>query len=267
MKKAAHTVIRYPRSRLATLDLGRIALGKHHICGLLEVDVTKARQEVRRLRTEGKKVSFLAWMIKAIGCSLSNNRQAHAIAARRRRLVLFDDVDVALPVEREVEGSRVPLALLIKKTNEKSVEDIDAELERAIRKPISTERDYMLHGHALSRLALTIYYSLPRAIRVALFRLVLFRNPFVTKEMLGTVIVTTVGTAGRLPGWIIPKAMHNLCIALGSIVKKPWVVRNEIAIRDILHMTVVLDHDVIDGIPARRFVDDLVNRIEKGRLE
>jgi hypothetical protein len=157
MKKAAHTVIRYPRSRLATLDLGRIALGKHHICGLLEVDVTKARQEVRRLRTEGKKVSFLAWMIKAIGCSLSNNRQAHAIAARRRRLVLFDDVDVALPVEREVEGSRVP----------------------------------------------TIYYSLPRAIRVALFRLVLFRNPFVTKEMMGTVMVTTVGTAGRPSCWIM----------------------------------------------------------------
>jgi pyruvate/2-oxoglutarate dehydrogenase complex dihydrolipoamide acyltransferase (E2) component len=58
--------------------------------------------------------------------------------------------------------------------------------------------------------------------------------------------------------------MHNLCFALGSIVKKPWVVENEIEIRDILHMTVLFDHDVVDGAPATRFIMRLVDRIQKG---
>jgi len=33
--------------------------------------------------------------------------------------------------------------------------------------------------------------------------------------------------------------------------------------RDILHLTIVLDHDVIDGMPAFKFVSDLVERLER----
>jgi pyruvate/2-oxoglutarate dehydrogenase complex dihydrolipoamide acyltransferase (E2) component len=58
--------------------------------------------------------------------------------------------------------------------------------------------------------------------------------------------------------------MHNLCFALGSIVKKPRVVEHEIRIRDVLHLTILFDHDVVDGIPAARFAARLVKRIEEG---
>jgi pyruvate/2-oxoglutarate dehydrogenase complex dihydrolipoamide acyltransferase (E2) component len=34
--------------------------------------------------------------------------------------------------------------------------------------------------------------------------------------------------------------------------------------RDILHLTVTIDHDVIDGMPAMRFVDDFVKKLESG---
>jgi pyruvate/2-oxoglutarate dehydrogenase complex dihydrolipoamide acyltransferase (E2) component len=33
-----------------------------------------------------------------------------------------------------------------------------------------------------------------------------------------------------------------------------------------MHLTVTFDHDAIDGVPARRFVQDLVTHIEKGIL-
>ena len=42
MKKAGHQVFRYPSSRIGTIDLGQVALRKHHIAALLEVDVTTA---------------------------------------------------------------------------------------------------------------------------------------------------------------------------------------------------------------------------------
>jgi pyruvate/2-oxoglutarate dehydrogenase complex dihydrolipoamide acyltransferase (E2) component len=60
--------------------------------------------------------------------------------------------------------------------------------------------------------------------------------------------------------------MHSIAISFGAITKKPWVVNGEVAIRDILHLTVTFDHDVIDGVPARRFVQDLITHIEKGIL-
>jgi pyruvate/2-oxoglutarate dehydrogenase complex dihydrolipoamide acyltransferase (E2) component len=82
---------------------------------------------------------------------------------------------------------------------------------------------------------------------------------------MGTAIITSSGMVGRFHGWIIPKSIHNLAFAIGSIVKKPWVVENEIQIRDILNLTILFDHDVVDGVPAARFTAQLVKNIEKSR--
>jgi len=60
--------------------------------------------------------------------------------------------------------------------------------------------------------------------------------------------------------------MHSLGVSLGSITKKPWVVEGEVRIREIMHLTVTFDHDVIDGMPAQRFTRDLVSHLEKGSL-
>ena len=80
---------------------------------------------------------------------------------------------------------------------------------------------------------------------------------------MGTAMVTSVGSVGRIPGWVIPKSMHDLCFALGSVIKKPWVVDDRIEIRDILHLTVLFNHDAVDGGPATRFIAQLVKHIER----
>jgi pyruvate/2-oxoglutarate dehydrogenase complex dihydrolipoamide acyltransferase (E2) component len=51
------------------------------------------------------------------------------------------------------------------------------------------------------------------------------------------------------------------CFALGPTAKKPGVVANRIEIRDILHLTVLVDQDVVDGAPAARFAAQLLARI------
>ncbi len=263
MTKTRHQVVRHPASRIGTLDVGRFALRKHHIAGLLEVDVTAAIADVRRRRAEGHAVSFFSWMVKAISTTIEENRYVHAVQGRKHRTVVFDDVDISVMVEKAVEGRRVPLPLLIRTTNEKSTEAIHKEIQRAQRQEVRDESDHVLAESAPSRLAMRLYYALPQGIRLFLLRRTL-RNPHRSKAMMGTAIVTSVGSAGHVPGWIVPRAMHNLCFALGSIVKKPWVVSNRIEIRDILHLTVLFDHDVVDGVPASRFVARLVGRIQAG---
>ena len=62
--------------------------------------------------------------------------------------------------------------------------------------------------------------------------------------------------------WGIPMANFTLTVTLGSIARKPGVVGDEILIREYLNMTVSIDHDIVDGAPAARFVQELREVIE-----
>ena len=62
-------------------------------------------------------------------------------------------------------------------------------------------------------------------------------------------------------GTAIPVTPHQMTLVLGGIERKPWVVGDEIKIHKIMWATLTMDHDVIDGGPATRFVADLRNRI------
>jgi pyruvate/2-oxoglutarate dehydrogenase complex dihydrolipoamide acyltransferase (E2) component len=69
---------------------------------------------------------------------------------------------------------------------------------------------------------------------------------------------------GKINGWFIHKSVHPVSLGVGSIIKKPVVIDNEVKIREILNMTILVDHDIIDGAPMVRFLDELSNRIETG---
>jgi pyruvate/2-oxoglutarate dehydrogenase complex dihydrolipoamide acyltransferase (E2) component len=67
---------------------------------------------------------------------------------------------------------------------------------------------------------------------------------------------------GKINGWFIPISVHPLTFGIGSVIQKAIVVNNEVVIRDILNVTVLLDHDVIDGGPMVRFINDLAKSVE-----
>jgi len=259
--------ITFPRSRLATLDVGKYGRNKHYMYGLLEVDVTVARQTSRQLRQTGQGVSFTAWMIKAIANSVARHKEVHAIAVGKRTMTVFDSVDIALPVERAVEQDRAPLPVLIKDADSRTVYDIHREIEAAREQDVDDEGKYILGRHSFSKLTMQLYYLLPQWLRLLTWK-VLFGDPMKAKRHTGTVMVTTVGSTGRTVGWILPtRSMHNLQISIGSITKKPKVVKGQVVARDTMHLTVGFNHDVVDGVPARQFMDDLVWHIEKGSFD
>ena len=266
MKGRNYEIVDLPASRLATIDLGRLFRNRHAMFGLLEVDVTLARQAARTLRSEGQPVSFTAWMIKAIGNAIARNRAVQSIAYGRSRNLIFDSVDIALPVEKIVNGKRVPIPLLIRDVETKTPQRIQEEIDDARQQPVGSEEDFILGTSSLPKFVLRIYYALPQWFRLLSMRWLL-GNPFRAKRHAGTAIVTTVNAVGRSAGWILPtRTMHNLSVAFGSMTRKPWVVGGEIQVREVLHLTVAFDHDVIDGMPAQRFTQDLVSHIEKGTL-
>jgi pyruvate/2-oxoglutarate dehydrogenase complex dihydrolipoamide acyltransferase (E2) component len=83
---------------------------------------------------------------------------------------------------------------------------------------------------------------------------------------MGNVVITSVGMMGHINGWFIHKSVYPLSFGIGSVLKKPVVIDTEIRIREILNMTILVDHDVIDGAPMVRFLNDLTKCIESGDL-
>jgi hypothetical protein len=106
-----------------------------------------------------------------------------------------------------------------------------------------------------------LYYFLPGFVRRCIWSYVL-KHPKIAFRYMGNVAFTTVGTIGNVNGWFIPTSIHPVCFGTGAIVKKPKVVNDTVEIREILNMTILLDHDVIDGAPMARFISELSKNVE-----
>jgi pyruvate/2-oxoglutarate dehydrogenase complex dihydrolipoamide acyltransferase (E2) component len=251
----------FPRSRLSTIDLGRIGVKKHHVAALLEIDVTRARHGLRVANRGGRSsVSFLAWLVKSVASSLAEHPNAHGVRVGKRRIATFDRVNVSIMVERNVDGERVPLPLLIPNADSRSAADIEAQI--AVARQQSVNAGTVVIGEKGS-LRYRLYYALPGFLRRALLKRAL-ANPQRMQSMMGSVLVTSVGMGGRVKGWFIPKSMHPVCIGIGAVAPKAVVMNGGIEPREVLHMTILVDHDVVDGAPASRWIAALVKAMESG---
>jgi pyruvate/2-oxoglutarate dehydrogenase complex dihydrolipoamide acyltransferase (E2) component len=264
MSERSSYEIPYPSSRQLTFDVGKVGLARHHVKALLEVDVTEARRIIKQNRHTGAKISFTAWLIKVIAdCVALHPPIAGVNHASRNKVLVFEDVDISIVVEKEVNGSRVPLPYVIRKADKKTLCQIQAEIESAKSQTVEGEGDYVL-GEKYSTAGMSFFVRLPQWLRLLLMRLLVLNHPQRVKDMMGTVMITTAGMVGHTRGWIMPFSMHPLGLALGSLNEQACVYRGEIQKREILHLTVLIDHDVIDGVPAARFVDDLVKKMQSG---
>jgi hypothetical protein len=265
MNNKDYEIVENANLRLPTLDQGQYRLSNNHMYGLLEVDVTCIRQNLKELRRQHKAVSFTAWIIKTIGDCIDRNKYAQAMLLGKKKLLIFNDVDFALPVERRIGNNYIPYPHFIRAANKKSVYEIDKEIEEEVNKKFYTD-DPLFNGSKLKKLGFDLYCAIPQFIRLWIMRIIL-RSPFKTKKVCGTVGITTVNISGRVSGWIMPtRNAYNLYFGIGSITKKPLVIDDEIKIRDVLNLTVCFNHDTIDGTPARRFMSDLVNLLHKGEV-
>ena len=82
----------------------------------------------------------------------------------------------------------------------------------------------------------------------------------------GTITITNIGVFGVDTGTPILNPGECGIVALGSIRPKPWVVNNEIQVRQITTIGATFDHRVVDGDVASRFVQDVASVIEEPAL-
>ena len=100
----AYRVARLPRDRLVVLDLLSLAASQHTVHGLIEVDLTVARQ---LLAQEADPPTLTAFLIATLGRAVARHPEVNVRRAGRR-LVLFDDVDVAVSHGRRKQPASGP---------------------------------------------------------------------------------------------------------------------------------------------------------------
>jgi len=287
-KHQDYTLVPFPKMRRVLSVMLNSVQRKHMMHGLVEMDITKAHQYMREYKARtGDSLSLTAFIVTCLARAVDENKSVQAYRKGKNQLVLFEDVDVTVQVERKVIGQNKPASSIsstissqqnghrsvhgqrnyrvdtlfphiIKAANKKSFMEIHQEIRAAQKEKIETT----LKFRALKWTAL-----LPTYMIVFFWRMLwwmIMRYPRLQKNYGGTVGVTAVGMFGKGSGWGIPTAAHTLDITLGGIGEKPFVKDGRLETREYLNMTISMDHDIIDGAPATRFALRLKELIESG---
>jgi len=238
------------------------AARRHTMHALLELDVTDSRRAIRERRAQtGEPLSMTAFIVACLARAIEEDRTLHAHRKGGRELVLFDDVDVTVVVERTIGEARIPVPYIVRAADRKTPSQISRE--------IGSARSGML-PYATARRLLPIWLLVPGVVR----RFVWSRwlaDPWRRKRLTGTTFVSAVGMFGHGTAWGIPEAQnYTLGLTVGGMARKPGLVRTDegerIEPREYLSLTLSIDHAIAEGAPAARFANRLKELIEGGAM-
>ncbi len=257
-----YQVIDLPPGRRTTPALLDFIYVKHCMYALLEVDVTTVRRAIEAHKAAtGETLSFTGYMAYCLAHAVDQDKSVQAHLKGRKQLVLFEDVDVDMLVERKIGRGRAPMVHVIRGANRKSFPEIHREIRAVQEEPVPPGQGMAPWLRLLGTLPGPLVSLL-----VGFIGSMKRRNPARAVAQAGTVGVTAVGmfARGRAAGWGLAPAGHPIDLIVGGIAEKPAVVAGKVVPREILHLTLAFDHDVMDGAPAARFVNRLVELIECG---
>lgn len=233
----------------------------HNMHALIELDITDIRQKLRLQRKAGQNVTFFGFILFSIAKTIDENKELNHIR-RGKKLYNFDEIDIDIPIELELNGILTPRKYIVKNAAKKTSFEISQEIEQA-------KKNWKEEGNAgnedkWAQRWIKFSTICPKW----LFKLIakqFSKNPFMLKNGFGTTYVSSIGGFSDVSGFIIPffaGQYRPLAFAIGNTTKKPGIVGSEIKIREYLSMTVTINHDLVDGAPAARFIKRLKQRIE-----
>jgi pyruvate/2-oxoglutarate dehydrogenase complex dihydrolipoamide acyltransferase (E2) component len=259
-RRAAYKTVPFPKLRRALALMYPAVQRTHKFHGLIEVDVTEARRSLRdHAARTGEALSFTAFILTCMAHAVAENPSLNAVRKGGKHLALFDDVDVAMPIERDMQGHKQPIVYCVRAANRKGISEITHEIRVAQSAAVETQWQGFQAERWLRRVPMVALKAV-----WAIFWWARGRSPQIQRRYGGTVGLSAVGMFGAGGGWGIPLSYHTLDVTLGGIARQPGVADGRIAIREYLCITLSVDHDVIDGAPAARFVSRLRELIESG---
>ena len=131
-RRASYRVIPYPRYMRFAAAAYQSVRHKPMIHGLLELDVTEARTALRAYKARtGESLSFTAFLCACLGEAVDEHKAVQAFRMAGNRLILFDDVDIAVRIEREVAGRKYVVPYILRAANRRNFRELHDEIRAA----------------------------------------------------------------------------------------------------------------------------------------
>jgi pyruvate/2-oxoglutarate dehydrogenase complex dihydrolipoamide acyltransferase (E2) component len=223
--------------------------------GLVDVDVTRAN---RLLAAHDPPSSLTAFVVASVARAAAAHPDVHAYRNWRGQLVTHDHVDVATLVEIMTATGVFALPHVLRDADVRDVADPSVELHSVKREPTTSSS-----GRWLERAA-PLGTRIPGA--VPAMYAVMARS-VAARQRVGTVAVTAVGMFAGGGGFgLTPLTLASLQVVVGGMSERPRAVHGHIEIRDVLDLTVSVDHNVVDGAPATRFAAELRALLESAAV-
>jgi len=236
------------------MDSTRLSRRKNYIKALIELDITNGYQMIReKRRKNGEKISVTAWVMQNIASAIAEYPEVQAMR-KYNKLKIYEDVDVLLAVETLIEGESFPVVHVIRKANEKSALQLSDEIRELRKNSVNDQKKAEWNK-------VKYFIRLPWFLRKIVYNLVL-SSPSYFKKWMGTTAVTAVGMFGSSGGWGISLPLHTIAFTIGGICEKPVIENDQVKNHRFLNITINIDHDILDGAPAARFVNRLRKRLE-----
>lgn len=81
-----------------------------------------------------------------------------------------------------------------------------------------------------------------------------------------TLTITNVGVFGVDGGIPILNPGQSVIVALGAVSRRPWEFEGEVALREVVHVSISFDHRVLDGAEASTFLTDITDVLSEPAL-
>lgn len=228
---------------------------KNAIHSITEVDVTVPRKLIQsHFEKTGEKLSFTGYIVKCLAQTVKQYPQFNSFI-KRSKLVMLDDITISVMTEREFEGEKVPEPLGIQQAQLKTYRQLSDEIRSAQKN--SGNKLGSLNNHTWIRF-------IPGFLMKTFIQLA-DRNIKMAKQY-GKVAVTAVGMFTNEPIWFIPHGTATVMLTVGSIVKKTVCTDDKQEECEFLCLTGSFDHNIIDGAPAARFMNQLIETIKSGNF-
>jgi pyruvate/2-oxoglutarate dehydrogenase complex dihydrolipoamide acyltransferase (E2) component len=226
---------------------------KSTIHSLAETDITLPRRMLREhFERTGEKLSFTAYIVYCLAQVIKEHPHLNTFR-KGNRLITLDGVTISVLVEREFSGEKVPEPLAIEEAQNLTLREINDRIRSAKERTGNT-----LGGFT----GMTWIRFIPGFLLKAFVRMG-ERNIKLAKRY-GKVAVTAVGMFSREPVWFIPHGSGTVLITVGSIEKRMVHTGDGHEEREYLCVTGSFDHDIVDGAPAARFMNQFLETIKSG---
>lgn len=236
------------------------------ILGQGEIDITDLEEYISAKRKSGIKITLTHVFVRILAKAIKDEIPELNTYIKRGKILQRDSIDAGVSVLK-INGEMS--SVIVPNADDKNFQELTDFLNAEIVKSRKgSESDTMQSKNFLARI--------PWPFRNWFFRLyqtitvkwgVSMPGAGLSANSFGSFLITNIGTLGLDSGYpaLLPSSNISFVFVLGSAKKKPVVVKDEVVIRKMLNISIVMDHRISDaaaGGKLYRYIKHIARRPE-----